>query len=141
MRRSWQIRLTWTLAVLYVFVAAMGEGLHLLPGQGHDACCEHGEAGDDDGCASGYCGMGSESPPGVLSSGQLSADPASGVHDHEHCAICQFLAQGTWFAQPVAIPHWQFFRAFRRPAKAICVVCRREHLPFLSRAPPLAADC
>ncbi len=141
MRRSWRIRITWTLAVLYGFVAAMGEGLHLLPGQGHDACCEHGAADDDDDCGGGYCGVNLELPPGMLPSGQVSDDPAGGGHHHDHCAICQFLAQGTWFARPVAVPHWQFFQEFQRLAKAIVVVCRPEHRPFLSRAPPFSVDC
>jgi hypothetical protein len=151
MLTNWRIPLTWTLAILYGFVSAMGEGLHLLPGQAHDACCQHGDACPDEACLAddGPCDDGCDAatePQGDFSSGDFSSSrPVIGsvplAHDPDHCAICEFLGQGTWFLRPVAIPNWRFFRAFHPPGRAIFVACRPERLPFLSRAPPAAVDC
>lgn len=166
MQATWRIRLTWTLAIAYGFVAAMGEGLHLLPGQCHDACCDdaccRADACPGDGCSDDGCpGDGCQTDGGRFDGGKsggcgdcrlvvaLSHDASGspklaatpGSHDHDHCAICQFLAQGTWFLQPTYVPQWQFFRGYERPAKAIFVARRPEHLPFLSRAPPASVDC
>ena len=52
MTAAWRIRFTWVFAVLFGFVSAMGEGLHLLPGQGHDPCCD---CDDDCGFSAATC--------------------------------------------------------------------------------------
>jgi hypothetical protein len=147
MRKSWRIRLTWTLAIVYGFVSAMGEGLHLLPGQCHDVFCR-GEACCGDACGgedrdSGQCddcGLAVAQLHEPSGSAQLAA-ATPGAHGHDHCAICEFFAQGTWFLRPVAVPQWQFFRGYERPSKAIFIACRSKRPPFLSRAPPAPVDC
>jgi len=147
MRTTWRIRLTWMLAIVYGLVSAAGEGLHLLPGQCHDACCRGDACTDEDcqcdgcdDCQPHDCCLAFAQPRDATGSAQLAA-PMPVAHDHEHCAICQFLAQGTWFLLPMSVPRWQFFCGYERPAKAIFVACRPEHLPFLSRAPPAPVDC
>ncbi len=138
MRTIGRIRLTWTFAILYGFVSAMGEGLHALPGQGHDACCQHFDSCHDDGCDD--CATAIE-PVGAFPQGEIAVGSSPTLLEYCHCSICDFLAQGTWFSRPIAILNWRFFRGFQRPVKAIFVVARLDHLPFLSRAPPVPVDC
>jgi hypothetical protein len=138
MRADWRIRFTWVFAVLFGGISAMGKGLHLLPGQGHDACCH--EDGD-------HCRDEDTPSPAPIrglaaSSGRIIADNSSlGLCDDENCAICKFFGQAVWFIQTASVPDWQFLLRFQRPAKKVVVVCRWEHLPFLSRAPPASVDC
>jgi hypothetical protein len=153
MCRIWRIRLTWTLAILYGFVAALGEGLHLLPGQGHCACCccaAEGCNGDcpsdcHDDCHGDCCHDGDfhASRDAWLSGshdGELLAGEGRQLHDEHACAICHFLAQCTWFSRPAAIQPWRFLRGYQPPAKPIFVVSGGRHLLFLSRAPPAPLD-
>jgi len=61
--------------------------------------------------------------------------------DDENCSICKFFGQAIWFTQTASVPDWQFLLRFRRPIKKVIVVCRWEHLPFLTRAPPALVEC
>jgi len=155
MRAVWRIRFTWLFAILFGGMSAMGEGLHLLPGQGHDKCCR----GDGDDCCDDACAAGSASAAESASAAdstvalpeQVARDAGATrtvadnstmrLCDDENCAICKFFGQATWFTQTASVPDWQFLRRFQRPAKKVVVVCRWEHLPFLSRAPPALAEC
>jgi hypothetical protein len=140
----WRIRFTWVFAILFGGLSAMGQGLHLLPGQGHDACChEH----DDDCCSDDHCGAedhASQAPVGWLSasSGPKIADHSTFCFcDDENCAICKFFGQAIWFTQTASVPNWEFLLRYQPPIKKVVVVCRWEHLPFLSRAPPAIEAC
>jgi hypothetical protein len=144
MRAVWRIRFTWVFAIVFGALSAMGEGLHLLPGQGHDACChEHGDDCPDD----DHCRAADNSSPTPVrwlsgSSGRTITDNSTlRLCDDESCAICKFFGQAIWFTQTAPVLDWQFLLRFQRPAKKVVVVCRWEHLPFLARAPPVVEAC
>jgi hypothetical protein len=150
----WRIRFTWVFAIIFGAMSAMGEGLHLLPGQGHDRCCCHE---DGDGCCDDNCAADAANPPASIAEQiaalaepvVLDARPTRTVTDNstmrlcddENCAICKVFGQAIWFTQTVAVPDWQFLLRFHRPIKKVVVVCRWEYLPFLSRAPPASEVC
>ena len=59
---NWRIWFTWVFAILFGVLSTAGEGLHLLPGQGHghgacchDACCHDRDDGCKDDCRSDAC--------------------------------------------------------------------------------------
>ncbi|HEX3998550.1 MAG TPA: hypothetical protein VHX65_08385 [Pirellulales bacterium] len=151
MRAVWRIRFTWAFAILFSALSAMGEGLHLLPGQGHDACCRDAgcrDAGDqccdEDTPPAAPIGAGSAVPVQWFvadASRTISQDSPLRLCDDENCAICKFFGQAVWFTRTASLPDWQFLLRFHRPAKEVVVVCRWEYLPFLSRAPPAPVDC
>lgn len=144
MHAVWRIRFTWVFAIIFGTLSAMGEGLHLLPGQGHDACCHEHDAcchNDGDHC----CNDDAQSPAAVQwptnATRTIAADSRLRLCDDENCAICKFFGQAIWFTQTASVPNWEFLLRFQRPAKKVVVVCRWEHLPFLSRAPPVVEAC
>lgn len=139
MTTAWRIRFTWVFAVLFGFVSAMGEGLHLLPGQGHDPCCDC-----DDDCCELACSVQlpllTQPLPAKIS---IEASNALGPAecDGHCCAICQFVGQALWFNHQPIILDWRFLPRFQPQTREIKLVCRVEHLLFQSRAPPLSAAC
>jgi hypothetical protein len=142
MSAVWRIRFTWVFAILFGGISAIGEGLHLLPGQGHDACCHDGCCRDDgDHC----CDDDAQSPAAVQwpanSTRTVSDNSTPLLCDDVNCAICKCFGQAVWFTQTASVPNWEFLLRFERPAKKVVVVCRWEHLPFLSRAPPVVEAC
>jgi hypothetical protein len=146
MRAVWRIRFTWVFAILFGAMSAMGEGLHLLPGQGHDCCCHDGDDCCDDNCVStpdrtAAPVLAEPVVPNAGPSRTVADNSTMRLCDDENCAICKFFGQAVWFTQTAAVPDWQFLLRFHRPIKKVIVVCRWEYLPFLSRAPPALAEC
>jgi hypothetical protein len=151
MRAVWRIRFTWVFAILFGGMSAMGEGLHLLPGQGHGrCCCDDGDECCDDDCAAGSASaaapissqaLAEPVAPGAAASPTVADNSTMRLCDDENCAICKFFGQAIWFTQTASVPKWQFLLRFHRPIKKVIVVCRWEHLPFLSRAPPALVEC
>jgi hypothetical protein len=143
MRTVWRIRFTWTFAVLFSFLSVMGEGLHLLPGQGHDTFCGDFDGCDDDGGC--LTDVNLPSLPSVnfraVASIAASSAPFHADCGCDACAICKFMSQSLWFAPTPMVLHWEFFEGFQRPENTIKIFCRQEHLLFQSRAPPLGAAC
>jgi hypothetical protein len=147
----WRIRFTWVFAILFGGLSAMGEGLHLLPGQGHDVFCHgHDDCCCDDDCGichNGDCSNQAQSPlklaAAQLTTGTIQAAPGGPTHEacDGSCAICKFFGQAIWFTQTASVPNWEYLLRFQPPIKKVVVVCRWEHLPFLSRAPPAIEAC
>ncbi len=122
MRSNWRIWFTWVFAVLFGVLSTAGEGLHLLPGQGHghDACChDHDDGCNDDGCDDANCvsdsadrspaapdnakELAARSPAAVEVHGQPSIASRSTLHlCDDDCAICKFSVRpfGTRQARP-----------------------------------------
>lgn len=116
MRSNWRIWFTWVFAVLFGVLSTAGEGLHLLPGQGHghDACChDHDDGCNDDGCDDANCvsdsadhspaapdnakELAARSPAAVEVHGQPSIASRSTLHlCDDDCAICKFFGQAVW---------------------------------------------
>lgn len=173
---NWRIWFTWVFAILFGVLSTAGEGLHLLPGQGHghgacchDACCHDRDDGckddcrsdaccNDDGCDDDACvgDSADHSPAAGDQAIALVARLSAGVEVHglpsvasrstfclcdDNCAICKFFGQAVWHTPAPTILDWQFLLQFHRTTKKVVVVCRWDHLPFLSRAPPATEAC
>ncbi|HZZ71272.1 MAG TPA: hypothetical protein VFE24_03410 [Pirellulales bacterium] len=123
-------------ALSYVLISLTGSALHELCGCEHD--CENplGLVRD---CASDRADLlGADAATELSSTGAIAAHPADADGELHECPICQFQAQGQWFAPPVAAENdfCCLFCVAEPPVQSI--VAPRQ--PYQSRAPPRPAD-
>lgn len=123
--RKYRAAFTWAVAIFFGAIALLGEGLHLLPGMGHDEVAA--QAGSDEGSRSDCA---AKSVPGD----GFVAGCGTSNHDGD-CPICQFYAQAKQVS--AAVQGCGLHLVALAPPAAVAA---RPELPltlvYLSRAPP-----
>lgn len=94
LKRSTQKRCVWIVLALFSAIAVAGDGLHFLPGLGHDCRESHLPLVARDDCHRHDNASGQESELIRLTAGHRQGISAiSPGEDGDHCPVCQYFTQ------------------------------------------------
>jgi len=122
----------WAAAVSFLAVSLIGQGLHVLPGCGHDCGLDHSPATSHGQHGHAGCCVSHQHPQPTPSDSRSSSST-----DEEDCSICRLIAQAkVAVAQVGMLPEALSVPDEPAPASVLRVLLFTR--PFDARGPPLA---
>jgi hypothetical protein len=130
--QSAQKRCVWAAIAVFSAIAMAGNGLHFIPGMGHDCREPHRPFAD---CENHRLSDGSEEFSSAESCGRESCPAISVSRNCDDCPVCQYFTQAQ--SVPLAVAFEIDFRAVKRNILTIRpLLVNRTPDAYCSRAPP-----